>query len=110
MDLLLYTALLPILLFSDALAFLRTRRSWKPNVQKKALYSEVLDKLVGPFYFTAYSIKLVDRHGGIDNYLLGTPDAKLLSPVAVALKREIHDALQKTPSASTSVLPVRPIY
>ena len=36
----------------------RTRRTWKPNVQNKRLYSEILDEMV-PLRVTTYALRCV---------------------------------------------------
>ena len=47
----------------------KTRRSWKPNVQNKRLWSDALDRWV-PFSVTTSTLKAIDGVGGLDNYLL----------------------------------------
>eukprot|EP00904_Undaria_pinnatifida_P000350 jgi/Undpi1/10315/HiC_scaffold_28.g12766.m1 len=70
----------------------KNRRTWKPNVQKKALYSEVLDDWV-KFHLTTYALRCVDRAGGIDKYLLKTPDKWLNSVEGSNAKRQIQETL-----------------
>lgn len=47
----------------------KTRRRWNPNVQKKRVYSEVLDEMVR-FHLTTSALRSIDKMGGLDNYLL----------------------------------------
>ena len=47
----------------------KTRRRWNPNVQKKRIYSEVLDEMV-KFHVTTNALRTIDKMGGLDNYLL----------------------------------------
>ena len=54
----------------------RTRRRWLPNAQWKRLYSETLDAMLR-FRITTHALRTIDKHGGIDNYLLRTPDDRL---------------------------------
>lgn len=54
----------------------KTRRSWRPNVHLKALYSPALDARVRT-RLTARVLKTIRREGGIDNYLLKTTPARL---------------------------------
>eukprot|EP00752_Nemacystus_decipiens_P004467 g4079.t1 len=70
----------------------KNRRTWKPNVQKKALYSEVLDEWI-KFQLTTHALRCVDRAGGIDKYLLKTPDKWLNSAQGSNAKRKIQEAL-----------------
>mmetsp|Transcript_22876 Transcript_22876/g.53942 ORF Transcript_22876/g.53942 Transcript_22876/m.53942 type:complete len:194 (-) Transcript_22876:94-675(-) len=49
----------------------KTRRKWKPNVQMKRLYSEVLDEMLR-FHVTTSALRTIDKYGGLDNYLLNS--------------------------------------
>jgi large subunit ribosomal protein L28 len=51
----------------------KTRRRWNPNVQYKKLYSEVLDEMI-KFHVTASALRSIDKYGGLDNYLLKSPN------------------------------------
>ena len=42
---------------------------------------------------TAYSLRAVDRAGGIDNYILGTSDEKLNSTQAMGVKGRLLEIL-----------------
>jgi large subunit ribosomal protein L28 len=46
-----------------------TKRTFKPNVFKKRVYSEILDAMI-PFHLTASTLRSIDKTGGLDNYLL----------------------------------------
>eukprot|EP01116_Phalansterium_solitarium_P024211 TRINITY_DN8806_c0_g1_i2.p2 TRINITY_DN8806_c0_g1~~TRINITY_DN8806_c0_g1_i2.p2 ORF type:complete len:253 (-),score=85.41 TRINITY_DN8806_c0_g1_i2:1701-2459(-) len=67
----------------------KTRRTWLPNVQSKKLYSELLEKPV-PLRLTTYVLRWVDKVGGLDNYLLATPERKLQSKLGSELKAELR--------------------
>eukprot|EP01138_Halocafeteria_seosinensis_P009430 gb/GECG01009638.1/.p1 GENE.gb/GECG01009638.1/~~gb/GECG01009638.1/.p1 ORF type:complete len:261 (+),score=31.16 gb/GECG01009638.1/:1-783(+) len=64
----------------------KTRRSWKPNSQYVTLWSENLGQKI-PTRATAYSLRWMDKRGGLDNYLINTPDYKLASQEALRLKK-----------------------
>ncbi|KAL3776447.1 hypothetical protein ACHAWO_005921 [Cyclotella atomus] len=51
----------------------KTRRRWNPNVQFKKLYSEVLDEMI-KFHVTTGALRSIDKYGGLDNYLLYSPN------------------------------------
>mmetsp|Transcript_6104 Transcript_6104/g.14295 ORF Transcript_6104/g.14295 Transcript_6104/m.14295 type:complete len:83 (-) Transcript_6104:214-462(-) len=70
----------------------KTRRMWKPNVQKKRLWSESLGDWV-KFNVTTQAMRCVDKAGGLDNYLLGLKDGKIGSIQGLAAKRRIEAAL-----------------
>jgi large subunit ribosomal protein L28 len=48
-----------------------TKRTFKPNVFKKRVYSEVLDEMV-QFQITTSALRSIDKAGGLDNYLLNS--------------------------------------
>ena len=74
----------------------RTRRRFLPNVQAMSLYSETLDDVVR-LKVSAAGLRTVERNGGLDAYLTGTPDRKLPSE-ARRLKRRILAAQDKADS------------
>jgi ribosomal protein L28 len=47
----------------------RSKRTWKPNVIKKRVWSDALDDWV-QFKMTTRALKEIDNIGGIDNYML----------------------------------------
>ncbi|KAK9842479.1 hypothetical protein WJX81_001880 [Elliptochloris bilobata] len=65
----------------------KSRRTWKPNVQRKNLFSEALNRCVR-LRITTSCLRTIDKYGGLDNYLLQTSDEKLASDVGSALKKE----------------------
>lgn len=69
----------------------KTRRSWKPNVQRKRLWSETLAKWFR-FNLTTHALKCVDKAGGLDSYLLKTdlaPGAEHGSEKGQAVKAQL---------------------
>jgi len=46
-----------------------TKRTFKPNVFIKRLYSEILDEMVR-FHLTTSTLRSIDKCGGLDNYIL----------------------------------------
>lgn len=46
-----------------------TKRTFKPNVFAKRVYSEILDEMIR-FHLTAATLRSIDKAGGLDNYLL----------------------------------------
>ncbi|CAN0016354.1 unnamed protein product, partial [Choristocarpus tenellus] len=45
----------------------KTRRTWKPNVQLKRLWSETLERWI-KFHVTTHALRCVDHAGGLDRY------------------------------------------
>lgn len=66
----------------------KTRRTWKPNVQKKTLWSETLRE---PFKtkLTTHVMRCIRKFGGFDEYLLRTKDSEIKYPRALEFKRRI---------------------
>jgi large subunit ribosomal protein L28 len=69
----------------------RTKRVFAPNLQKASLFSSALNQSLG-VRITTRALRSVQRHGGIDAYLLATDDARL-APVGLRLKRRIKKKL-----------------
>ena len=46
-----------------------TKRTFKPNVFKKRVFSDILDAMI-PFHLTASTLRSIDKAGGLDNYLI----------------------------------------
>lgn len=69
----------------------KTKRRFDPNLQRVHLRSEALRRSV-PMRVSTRLIRTVQKHGGIDAWLLRTRDAQL-PPEALRLKRRIQKAL-----------------
>ena len=68
----------------------KNKRRFLPNLQRTSLLSEALGGAVR-LRVSANGIRTVEHNGGIDAYLLGTPDRKLTLE-ARRLKRRIEAA------------------
>ena len=68
----------------------KTRRRFLPNMQRTSLYSDRLGGTVR-LRMSARAIRTIEHNGGLDAYLLSTPDTKL-GPQARKLKRRIVKA------------------
>ncbi|MFP6641675.1 MAG: 50S ribosomal protein L28 [Myxococcota bacterium] len=68
-----------------------TNRRFEPNIQQVRLKSEVLDRVVR-LRIATRTIRTVQKKGGLDGFLLGTDDAKLM-PAAQKLKAQIKKRL-----------------
>ena len=53
----------------------KTKRTFKPNVFKKRLFSEILDEMI-QFHATTGALRSIDKAGGLDNYLLHSGNIK----------------------------------
>jgi large subunit ribosomal protein L28 len=66
----------------------KTRRRFLPNVQRTSLYSDRLGQMVR-LRVSAKAIRTIEHNGGLDAFLLSTPDSAL-GPEAQKLKRRIQ--------------------
>ncbi|KAK9268894.1 hypothetical protein L1049_000659 [Liquidambar formosana] len=67
----------------------RTRRTWKPNVQEKRLFSYILDRHIR-VKVTTHALRCIDKAGGIDEYLLKTPYHKMDTEMGLFWKSKIE--------------------
>jgi large subunit ribosomal protein L28 len=68
-----------------------TNRRFEPNIQKVAMTSDTLGRTIR-LRVAARTIRTVQKKGGLDGFLLGTDDRKLM-PEALKLKRQIKKKL-----------------
>jgi large subunit ribosomal protein L28 len=71
----------------------KTRRRFLPNLQDTSLLSDILGTPVR-LRLSTRAIRTIEHNGGIDDYLLGTPNSRL-PPGGLALKRRIERAKAK---------------
>ena len=65
----------------------KTRRRFLPNVQNTSLLSETLGEMIR-LRLTTSALRTIDSKGGLDAFLLGTPNRKLPAE-ALRSKRRI---------------------
>ena len=75
----------------------KTRRRYLPNLQDTSLLSDVLGGAVR-MRVTTNGIRTIEHNGGLDAFLLGTPNRKLPLEAQV-LKRRIKQAQARKQSA-----------
>ena len=63
-----------------------TRRRFMPNLQNVSLMSEILGNLVH-FRISANGLRTIEHNGGLDNYLLSTPNSRLTEEAKEIKKR-----------------------
>jgi large subunit ribosomal protein L28 len=71
----------------------KARRRFLPNLQVTSLLSDILGADVR-LRLSPRAIRTIEQNGGIDAFLLGTPNAKLTTK-GLALKRRIERAREK---------------
>ncbi|PKA63604.1 hypothetical protein AXF42_Ash005499 [Apostasia shenzhenica] len=67
----------------------KTRRTWKPNVQEKRLFSYIHDRHIR-VKVTTHALRCIDKAGGIDEYLLKTPYHKMDTELGILWKAKIE--------------------
>ncbi len=65
----------------------RTKRTFKPNLHPVKIYSEILGKEIA-LLLSTNAIRTLDKHGGLDSYLLAKGNSKL-SEDMIKIKKEI---------------------
>lgn len=70
-------------------------------MQWKRVYSLALDEMVR-IRMTTQALHQIDASGGIDEYLLNTPDEKLNSDVGKKLRSRVLEALKRRSKESQS--------
>ena len=68
----------------------RSRRRWLPNMQRTSFLSDILGETV-KLRLSTRGIRSIEKKGGLDAFLLGTPDIKL-GPNLQKLKRRMISA------------------
>jgi large subunit ribosomal protein L28 len=76
----------------------KTRRRFLPNIQNASLVSEALGQVVS-LRVSTRALRTVEHNGGIDAFLLGTPNSKLPAE-ALVVKRRIQRAQVKRAAAA----------
>jgi len=71
----------------------KTRRRFLPNLHQVTLLSDTLRERVR-LRLTTNGLRTVEKRGGLDAFLLSTPNAKL-EPTALRLKRRLKKAQAK---------------
>ncbi len=78
----------------------KTRRRFLPNLQETSFFSDVLGTMVR-LRVSTNGIRTIEHNGGLDAFLLGTPDRRLPEAARV-LKRRIERARTKQPAAAAA--------
>ncbi len=71
----------------------KTRRRFLPNLQVTSVWSDALDRSVR-LRLSAYALRLVEKKGGLDAYLLATRDTKL-PPEFKRIKKQVVKAAER---------------
>ncbi len=76
----------------------KTRRRYLPNLQETSFFSDILGTSVR-MRLSVNGIRTVEHNGGLDAFLLGTPDRRLPTE-AIVLKRRLEKAQARKQAAA----------
>ncbi len=76
----------------------KTRRRYLPNLQEQSFFSDVLGTSI-QIRLSVNGIRTIEHNGGLDSFLIGTPDRRLPEQ-AQTLKRRILRAQAKKAGAA----------
>lgn len=82
----------------------KTRRTWKPNVQEKRLFSLILDRFIR-IKVTTHTLRCIDKAGCIDDYLLQMPLRKVENELALFWKLKIQQQYEKLSKMEVGFFP-----
>nr|PNR60883.1 hypothetical protein PHYPA_003676 [Physcomitrium patens] len=85
----------------------KSRRTWKPNVQTKRIFSLGLDRYI-KMNITMHALRCIDKAGGLDEYLLTTPEHKLDNDLAREWRTRIAAVYNKLYTMEVAALTVKP--
>ena len=78
----------------------KTRRRFLPNLQHSSLQSDILGTTIR-VRLTTHAMRTIEHNGGLDSFLLGTPNRDLPEEAQV-LKRRIARSQAKRAAASAT--------
>lgn len=78
----------------------KSKRRFNPNLQSVTLYSDGLRRKLR-LRISTRALRSVQRHGGLDAFLLETPDARL-GEVALGLKRQLKKRIGAGQAAASA--------
>lgn len=79
----------------------KTRRRFLPNIQASSMLSDILGMSI-TMRISTRGIRTVEHNGGIDAFLLSTPDTKLPTEAQVIKRRIIKARDKKAASAASA--------
>ena len=75
----------------------KTRRRFLPNIQETSFFSDILGTSVR-LRLSTNGIRTIEHNGGLDSFLLGTPDRRLPDEARV-LKRRLERTQERRAAA-----------
>ena len=72
----------------------KTRRRFLPNLQQQSLLSDVLGASIR-VRLTTHALRTIEHNGGLDAFLMGTPNRNLPAEAQVLKRRIVRAAAKK---------------
>ena len=79
----------------------KTKRNFIPNLQRKNIYSDILNQMVR-LKISTKAMKSIEFAGGLDKYIVSIPNNKL-SGKALKLKKAIKQKINKSPKVEKKI-------
>ena len=79
----------------------KTKRNFMPNLQRKNIYSDILNQMVR-LKISTKAMKSIEFAGGLDKYIVSIPNNKL-SGKALKLKKSIKQKINKSPKVEKKI-------
>ncbi len=79
----------------------KSRRRFLPNMQQTSMVSDVLGTTVR-VRVTTHAIRTIEHNGGLDAFLLSTPNRDLPEPAQVLKRRILRSQAKRAAAASAS--------
>ena len=76
----------------------KTRRRFLPNMQQTSLVSDILNTTVR-VRLTTHAIRTIEHNGGLDSFLLGTPNRNLPEDAQVLKRRIVRSQAKRAAAA-----------
>ena len=79
----------------------KTRRRFLPNLQHSSLQSDILGTTIR-VRLTTHAIRTIEHNGGLDAFLLGTPNRDLPEAAQVLKRRIARSQAKRAAAAATA--------
>ena len=80
----------------------KTKRNFIPNLQRKNIYSDILNQMVR-LKISTKAIKSIENAGGFDKYIISIPNTKLSSK-ALKLKKIIKNQITNSKKIQKKII------
>ena len=77
----------------------KTRRRYLPNLQQQSFFSDVLGTSI-QIRLSVNGIRTIEHNGGLDSFLIGTPDRRLPDEAQSLKRRILRAQARKAASAA----------